>query len=263
MHKGIKILIWIVLPLLLLVAVVVAFQWNRNRKVETVEIALDHEYNEEVSELINTKDVEYMLAQNFDSLKGKTIKDLELEAMEKALEKNPYVKSADAYVSLSANLFFRIQQRQPIVRVIDQRGEHYYIDNEEHWVPTRSQYPVRVLVCNGAIPDMGFFHLQVRSQTRDSVIQHSILHSVYLIAKYVNEDAFLRKQIVQMNVDAQGNFFLIPLVGNLVIEFGKADKIAEKFDRLNHFYQGLGHHKWNNYREINVKFENQIVCTKI
>jgi len=48
-----------------------------------------------------------------------------------------------------------------------------------------------------------------------------------------------------------------------IIEFGNAENIEVKFNKLKIFYkEGLGHHKWSNYRKINLRYKNQIVCTK-
>ena len=51
--------------------------------------------------------------------------------------------------------------------------------------------------------------------------------------------------------------------GRSDIVIGTVDNLAEKFDNLRAFYeQGLSKYGWNKYKTINLKFKNQIVCTK-
>ena len=62
----------------------------------------------------------------------------------------------------------------------------------------------------------------------------------------------------------EGDFELIPLVGKQLIILGDANDIKEKFDNLQIFYkQGLSHEGWDKYDTINLKYRNQVVCTKI
>jgi len=70
-------------------------------------------------------------------------------------------------------------------------------------------------------------------------------------------------QIAQLDIDIRGDFTLTPIVSRHIIEFGKAENIEAKFNKLKLFYkEGLGHHKWSKYRKINLRYKNQIVCTK-
>jgi cell division protein FtsQ len=53
-------------------------------------------------------------------------------------------------------------------------------------------------------------------------------------------------------------------VGNHKIIFGKAENIAEKFNKLKLFYtEGLNKSdSWRKYSIINLKYKNLVVCTK-
>ena len=75
---------------------------------------------------------------------------------------------------------------------------------------------------------------------------------------------FLKAQIEQVYVDKTGEFELFPRVGNHIIVFGNAEDIDKKFERLLIFYRnGLSKTGWNKYNVINIKYENQVVCSKI
>jgi cell division protein FtsQ len=76
----------------------------------------------------------------------------------------------------------------------------------------------------------------------------------------------MHKLIGQVYLEADGDFILIPLLGEQQIVFGQArstEEVSDKFERLKHFYkEALPHEGWNKYIEISVKYEGQIVCRK-
>jgi cell division protein FtsQ len=64
-------------------------------------------------------------------------------------------------------------------------------------------------------------------------------------------------------VNGKGEFELIPRVGAHIIEFGKAEDIEEKFEKLWILYnEGFYNTGWNQYDKISLKYKNQAVCTK-
>ena len=68
----------------------------------------------------------------------------------------------------------------------------------------------------------------------------------------------------QINVTNEKELELYLAVGNHKIIFGDANDIEEKFKKLKIFYtEGLNKTDgWNKYSVINVKYKNQVVCTK-
>jgi cell division protein FtsQ len=74
------------------------------------------------------------------------------------------------------------------------------------------------------------------------------------------------KLIGQIYLEKNGDFVLIPLVGDQKIVFGTANtdkEVAEKFNRLTTFYkEAISFEGWSKYSEITVKYEGQIVCRK-
>ena len=71
-------------------------------------------------------------------------------------------------------------------------------------------------------------------------------------------------QIVQIYVNNQGEYELIPRIGPHIIILGDLEDYRAKFEKLELFYKdGLNHVGWNQYLKINLKYKDQIVCTKI
>ena len=72
--------------------------------------------------------------------------------------------------------------------------------------------------------------------------------------------------IGQIYLEKNGDFILVPLIGDQKIVFGSAyseKEVEEKFEKLRIFYEeGMPNVGWNAYSEISVKYEGQIVCKK-
>jgi cell division protein FtsQ len=95
------------------------------------------------------------------------------------------------------------------------------------------------------------------------IIESATLKNVLRLTHYIHSNAFWNAQIEQIAVTNENEFQLVPKIGNHIIEFGAAENIEEKFSKLQTFYkEGLNYVGWNNYKTINLKFDNQVVCTK-
>ncbi len=263
MRKVLQILAWIIIPIIILVVGILAQEYNQNRVIKELKVDINYRENGEVNRFLTYEDINTFVRHRYDSIEGKAQKDVNIEKLEEDLKDIPYVLRANAYSTLDGTIQLRIKQRRALVRVVDIMGDQFYLDEEATILPIRSFFPARVPICNGAIPSLGFYAKQRSQAQLDSLIRNSILFDIYRMAKYIDNDSLLRMQIVQMNVDDNGEFELVPLVSRHIIEFGTAENIEEKFEKLIVFYkEGLGHHKWNDYKKLNLKYKNQIVCTK-
>jgi cell division protein FtsQ len=93
--------------------------------------------------------------------------------------------------------------------------------------------------------------------------EKTLLNDLYKLSEYIYNDKFLKAQIDQIYVNRHKEFELVPKVGKHLIVFGKVENIEEKFERLMKFYdEGLNKTGWNKYSIVNLKFDNQVVCTK-
>lgn len=83
----------------------------------------------------------------------------------------------------------------------------------------------------------------------------------------VEEDDFWRSEIVQIVV-AKGpggapQIELVPRTGSHTVIFGSPDDAEGKFAKLLKFYRrGLRNIGWETYRTIDVRYKEQVVCTK-
>ena len=90
----------------------------------------------------------------------------------------------------------------------------------------------------------------------DSLISIRKLDDIYRISDYVCNDPLFHSLIGQVHLEKNGDFILVPLVGDQRI-------VSEKFEKLRIFYkQAIPYEGWNTYKEISLKYEDQIVCKK-
>jgi cell division protein FtsQ len=119
-------------------------------------------------------------------------------------------------------------------------------------------YPANVPIATGAIKTKYSDTLNVLQPDAPKV-----LTDLFRLSEFIFNEPFLKAQIEQIYVDPDREFELIPRVGRHIIVFGGTDRMEDKFDKLMLFYhEGLNKTGWEKYRVINLKFENQVVCTK-
>ncbi|MBK9635110.1 MAG: hypothetical protein IPO64_11555 [Bacteroidetes bacterium] len=84
-----------------------------------------------------------------------------------------------------------------------------------------------------------------------------------VVQNYIAEDQFLAALFGQMMVKDNGEILLIPRIGDFAIELGDETELTEKFKNLKIFIgEGLKNVGWEKYKNINVKYKGQVICTK-
>jgi cell division protein FtsQ len=217
--------------------------------------------------LITRKDVDSILLRTAGMLKGKPLGYINTGSIENAIRKQAYVAKVSVYENNEGTLFVEIRQREPLLRLINQKYESFYLDESGALLPVNPNFSARVLVANGVINDSYIKNPNYRVNIlalSDSVFYDSLLTNLYKLTMYITHDKFLKAQIAQIYVNEQNEFELIPRIGNHVILLGTAEDLDDKFKRLIAFYKyGLNKIGWNKYNVINIKYKNQVVCSKI
>lgn len=205
--------------------------------------------------LISERDVKQALLVSFGSdLEGTELAQLEVERMERVLESDPFVKNADAYIDQNNQLHIKIEQREPVVRVLDNNGGNYYLDAAGKKMPPSKNFAARVIVATGNVSP---YTPEFREKRRNS------LKDLFNITQALLADEFLASFIQQIHINNRGEFILVPLIGNQKIELGSARKLEDKLRRLKIFYQqGMPYEGWRKYETINLKYSGQVVCRR-
>ena len=195
---------------------------------------------------------------------GQYISQINTQQIESLIYKHPAVKLAKVYKTLGGSLNIEVLQRQPLLRIINRFGDTYYIDEEGKAMPWSGRFTARVLVANGNIGNrFDFSRARETNILNDTITAYHTLKDLFLLASYINDYKFWRSCFEQIFVEENGDFELIPRVGGHLVIFGKMENMEEKFSNLQQLYMlGLPNEGWNKYSTINLKFRNQVVCTK-
>lgn len=76
----------------------------------------------------------------------------------------------------------------------------------------------------------------------------------------MKKDTFANSLIEQIYLDENGEFTLIPKIGNERIFLGNSEILEDKLMRLKLFYkENMGRQGWNVYQLVNLKFKGQVI----
>ena len=189
--------------------------------------------------------------------------EVDVTSIEDRLRSIPCVAEAEVYHTMDGTLHVKVKQREPIVRVFNTDGNSFYIDREGWTMPTDPNYTARVLVVTGQLNEPGAAN-GVRSVfANDSLLDQFRSDDIHRLATFIGRDPFWNALIDQVVVNADGEFELIPRVGAQRVLIGDGTALDQRFEKLRIFYdKGIPKADWRRYARIDLRFADQIVCTK-
>jgi cell division protein FtsQ len=175
---------------------------------------------------------------------GLPLEEIDLDRIEATLLMHPLVGKVQCYKTGGDMLRINLSSKVPLVRVINNRGQDFYVDSRGEILSQRS-LAVQLPVATGYI-DRQFASNQLLE-----------------VVRVLDRSEFWKAQVEQINVTKDGQIELVPRVGDHLLILGTADNVEEKLERLMNFYEkGLDNVGWNKYRSISVAYEGQVVCKK-
>lgn len=209
--------------------------------------------NEDNNHFLNKEDVQEMV----EDIQGMSLEetpsgDVKVAEIEAGLRENPYVRSVEVFKELSGDVVAELELRRPLARVMYEDGSGFYLDQDYQKLDLSAAYSANVVLVRGIeweplLP-------------RDTINSPEILE-LQSFLKHVEGDDFLRSQISEVVVNDLGELTLYPEMGDLVIEFGKPERIEDKFDNMKLFYDKvLNQVGWDKYKEISLKYRGQVVA---
>jgi cell division protein FtsQ len=132
------------------------------------------------------------------------------------------------------------------------------------YMPVSDKFASYVPVASGNIPDRYVSGSIINpNEIKTGAYNKTLPEQLFELAMFTRNDELWGAQFVQYYVNEDGDIELIPRVGNHRIILGDTQNMKEKFDKLRLFYkEGLQATDWNKYNTINLKFADQVVCTK-
>nr|WP_298930262.1 cell division protein FtsQ/DivIB [uncultured Allomuricauda sp.] len=187
--------------------------------------------------------VNKLLIQNYGSVKNRAKEELVLNTIEDIILSNDMVKNAQVYLTVNGELISKIVQRKPIGRV--EGISKFYLDDLGRRMPLSKHHSARVPIITGKITGKS-------------------LEDAYTILNYINEDDFLRKNVIGIHVEEEGKYQLKFRLENFVVNLGGVENLNEKFKNFMAFYAKAAKDKsLEKYAIVSLEFNNQVVCTKI
>lgn len=216
---------------------------------------------EETPGLVSEADIRSAIGAESGPLVGDPLNEIDSRKVENAVISLPHVKRAAVYKTIDKRLLVEIDEREPMLRLIDMHGTHALLDTEGYLMPLSHNTAPRLPVVSGlfSIPPKA---VKACAHVGDSLMD-TRLESIYYFSQVITQDAFWKAQLQHTEVNMYGDFIAYPLVGGHTINFGPAEELERKLGMLKTLYtQGLGTSNWNKYSAINLKYRDQIVCTK-
>lgn len=239
----------------LLVGAVLSMRQQKEQVVRGFDVKIDAL---EGDPFLNENEVRMLVESKLDTIKGKKQKDINLREIEDLLDSQVVVKNADVYLGVNGMLAVDLSLKTMLIRVKPENTPGYYIDAEGKTMPWVKYYSPRVLTVTGALDQYQIKALPALSSEQRTKLFNQDL---YEFAQYVYKDDFWSKQLVQVDINSRGDAELITLIGDQKIIFGELKGAEKKLDKLSLFYnEVISKVGWKKYQEINLKFDNQIVC---
>ena len=182
---------------------------------------------------------------------GKLLDSICTDKIEVELGKYPSIRDVQVYRTIadgdlpySGRLIVRVYQREPLFRVMGNDG-NFYVDKDGKTMPLSPNYTARVPIVQG------------------NVKKEFAMGDLFDLLRFIGDDSFWGAQIGQIYVTGKEELLMVPRVGDHIIEFGKVENYKRKFEKLMALYKNaFNKGNWNEFSRINLKYENQIVCTR-
>lgn len=204
---------------------------------------------------ISRSEVDDLILSRQGELLGRPLLDIPLHEIEQNLRAIPFIEKAVVTQDMKGKVSIKIQQRSALLRVINQRGEDYYLDRSGVKMPLSSYYAPRVLVANG-------FLEEAYNAPLDS-IESVLLTDLFSVAQFISRDSIWSSQIEQLYVNGQQQIEMVPRIGSHRIVLGDGKELVDKFKKLLIFYrQVIPAVGWGAYRKVDLSFRNQLVCER-
>ncbi len=239
-----KIFNWINIRLFLMFGTIIFLysftsQRNENRKLRKSEVLFVGENNL----FVKQETVNKLLIENYSDAKSIQKLNIDLNKLEKSVNKQPMVEKSEVFVSIDGVLKAVVKQRTPIARVFSQSGS-FYIDYQGNTMPLSEFYSARVPLVSGEIN---------KENSKD----------LFDLFRIIFDDEFLKKNIIGIQILPNGSLKMMNRNFNYEIEFGRTINVEDKFKNYKAFFQkAVLDSSLYHYKKINLKFTQQVVCTK-
>ncbi|MDO4228883.1 MAG: cell division protein FtsQ/DivIB [Capnocytophaga sp.] len=233
LRKILKLIVIVLLPIGLQ-----TFAASRSKKRAVKDVYVDHQS----ADMYITDDAVRRMVLN-NSRFSTQIGLLELDEIEKLLDNHAMVEKSEVFCTIDGVLNVSVKQRQPIARIYE-NGKFFYMDSQGKQMPLSDSFSARVPLIMGNITQKNW-------------------EKTYELIQFIEKDEFLSKNVTSIKVKADDEYEFRMRVANFVVIWGDMENIEQKKANLKAFYKQMEKSKTLNvYKIVNLKYSNQVVCTK-
>ena len=221
---------------------------KRKESSQVEEVLIEIEPLKDSTWMIRKGDILLTIERSFGyALERLPIVSVDVERLERVLEKDPFILDADVYIDAGNRVNIEVSQREPILRIIDNNQLNYYLDSEGNKMPLSNHFSARVLVATGHIPPF-----VPDFQKRDK----HVLKDLYQLTQVFQQDEFMNALVEQIYVSNRSEYSIVPKIGDQKIILGSINGLDEKIERLKVFYkEALPYEGWQKYKTIDLRYE--------
>lgn len=211
--------------------------------------------------LTSSERIQTHILETMPSIIGQSVKNVELEAIEDKICLNTQLSNVRAFLNINGDMNIKAKPREAILRIFDNKGQNLYLGQDKILMDNSLSHTHRLIVASGYIPHLNNGErLKILNGSEDLP---EVYVNLYELSNLIHEDEFLDALIDQIYINKKGQVELTPKVGVKKINFGYFENTEEKLNNLKAFYiKGKDLVDWQKYRSINIKYKNQIVCSK-
>jgi len=192
---------------------------------------------------VNQETVNKLLIENNKDAQSIHKDKLDLNKLEKVLNSHEMIEKSEVFVSVDGVLKAVVKQKTPIARVFD-GDDSFYIDYEGNTMSLSTNFTARVPLVLG-------------------VINRKNSGNLAELFRIIHDDAFLKKNIIGVQIMPNGSLIMLNRNFNYQIDFGRAVRVKAKFNNYKAFFQkAVLDSSLYKYKIIDLRFTQQVVCTK-
>ena len=229
----------------------IVFAMMRMSDPDPAEVCSDVELQVNRNAVVNLVDestLETLLKSRQLYPKGRLMKEVDIRAIEDLIRKSDCVERVECYKTAGGVLHIDVVQRNPVMYVIPENADGYYVDRAGKQIKS-NVFTSNLVVATGYITP--------------AYAAESLADFGY----YLQHDKFWNGQIEQIYVRPGPKNVpvveIVPRVGDHLVYLGTIDDFDKKLRRLRVFYEkAMSTVGWNKYERINLEYKNQIICTK-
>ena len=239
-----KLFNWINIRLVLMFVLVIflfSFTSKRNDNRKLTKTVITFIGND--APFVKQETVNKLLIENKKDASSFQKVTLDLNALEKNLNAQEMIEKSDVFVSVDGVLKAVVKQKTPIARFFDNNSS-FYIDYEGNRMPLSTNFTARVPLVSGEI------------NKKNNQDLSELLRLIY-------DDAFLKKNIIGIQIMPNGSLKMLNRNFDFQIDFGRTINVERKFKNYKAFFQkAVLDSSLYKYKKIDLRFTEQVVCTK-